>query len=130
MLAMDPSAESPTKLASLVVAQVGRLLATQDPGAPYLLVGPDGAPVPGATSFLAELQARGRSETTLRSYGMDMLRWFRFCWAVGVGWDAATRTEARDFSIWLQVAGKPVRPHWRHRDELLDPAGSGQAGQR
>jgi integrase len=130
MLAMDPCAESPTKLASLVVAQVGRLVPTQDPGAPYRLVGPDGAPVAGATSFLAELQARGRSATTLRSYGMDVLRWFRFCWAVGVGWDAATRTEARDFSIWLQVAGKPVRPHWRHPDELLDPAGSGQVGQR
>jgi integrase len=45
------------------------------------------------------------------------VRWFRFLSAVGVGWDQATRVEARDFCRWLQVAGKPSRPHWRHRGE-------------
>ena len=44
---------------------------------------------------------------------MDLLRWFRFLWAVGIGWDRATRVEARDFCSWLQVSDKPVRPHWR-----------------
>src|SRR5262249_28250859 len=34
-------------------------------------------------------------------------------WAAGVAWDQATRAEARDFCRWLQVAGKPVRDHWR-----------------
>src|SRR5664279_2084747 len=52
--------------------------------------------------------------TTQRSYGMDLLRWFRFLRAVGVGWDEATRAEARDFCRWLQVADKPVRPYWRY----------------
>jgi hypothetical protein len=46
-------------------------------------------------------------------------------WAVEVGWDRATRVEARDFCRWLQVAGKPVRPHWRRRDE---PVGSARSG--
>src|SRR5680860_1369696 len=53
---------------------------------------------------------------TLRSYGMDLLRWFRFLWAVEVAWDRATQIEARDFSRWLLVAGKPVRVHWRKQD--------------
>ena len=44
---------------------------------------------------------------------MALLRWFRFLWAVGVGWDQATRAEARDFCRWIQLAGKPARPHWR-----------------
>ena len=38
----------------------------------------------------------------LRSYGMDLLRWFRFLWAVGVAWDRASRAEARDFCRWLR----------------------------
>ncbi len=52
---------------------------------------------------------------TVRSYGMDLSRWFRFLWAEGVDvvWDRATRVEARDFSRWMQVAGKRPRPHWR-----------------
>ena len=60
-----------------------------------------------------DLQARGRSQATVRSYGMDLLRWFRFCWATGTPWDRATRAEARDFCRWMLIAGKPQRPHWR-----------------
>ena len=43
-----------------------------------------------------------------RSYGMDLLRWFRFLWAAGIGWDQATRAEARDFCRWIQLAAKPA----------------------
>ncbi|MET0521319.1 MAG: site-specific integrase, partial [Jiangellaceae bacterium] len=75
-------------------------------------------------AFFAELAACGRAATTQRSYGMDLLRWFRFLWALGVGWDQATRVEARDFCGWLQVAVKPTRPHWRHPDK--DVSGSGR----
>lgn len=66
-----------------------------------------------ADAYFAELAAGGRPATTLRSYGMDLLRWFRFLSAVEVGWDRATRVEARDFCRWLAVAPKPSRPHWR-----------------
>ncbi len=40
---------------------------------------------------------------------LALLRWFRFTWAVGVGWDQATRTEARDFCRRLQLTDKPGR---------------------
>ncbi len=60
--------------------------------------------------FLRDLQAAGRTVATQRSYGMDLLRWFRFCWATGVPWDQATRSEARDFCRWIQIAAKPVSP--------------------
>ena len=62
--------------------------------------------------FLAELQAAGRSEATQRSYGNDLLRWFRFLWAVGLPWDQATRAEARDYSRWVQAGGKPESTRW------------------
>ena len=39
---------------------------------------------------------------------MDLLRWFRFGWAIGVTWDQATRVEARDFCRWLTVREKPT----------------------
>lgn len=48
-----------------------------------------------------------------RSYGMALLRWFRFLWSVQIPWNEATRVEARDFSRWIQIADKPARPHWR-----------------
>lgn len=98
----------------MVARRVGRLEATEDPLDPYRLVGPDGLAVEAVSVFFGHLLAAGRSPATLRSYGMDLLRWFRFCWATGVDWERADRTSAREFSILLQVAPKPLRPHWRH----------------
>ena len=97
----------------MVVPQRGSLEATGDLFAPFRLVDAAGTVVGAAAAFFAELSACGRPASTHRSYGMDLLRWFRFVWAVEIGWDVATRTEARDFCRWLQVADKPVRPHWR-----------------
>ena len=68
-----------------------------------------------AAAYLRDVQACGRSESTLRSYGMDLLRWFRFCWAAGLDWDQVTRAEAGDFCRWVRIAGKPDGPHWRAR---------------
>ena len=114
-----------------VVGQVGGLVDTGDRAEPFRLVDPDGRAVPAVAAYFRELQASGRSAATLRSYGMDLLRWFRFCWAVGLAWDRATRTLARDFSRWLQISGKPVRPHWRAQSatetEAAGPVQEGQA---
>src|SRR5260370_23901748 len=57
---------------------------------------------------------------------MDVRRWFGVGWAVGCPWDEATRVEARDFSRWIQLTDKPVRPHWRSGPD----AGAGQAAGR
>src|SRR5271166_4356847 len=79
---------------------------------PYRLIGPDGAVVTAVSAWFADLQAAGRSPATLRSYGMDLLRWFRFLWAAGVEWNRATRDEARDFSRWLIITGQgPGKPY-------------------
>ena len=56
--------------------------------------------------FLRDLRAAGKSVATLRSYAVDLLRWWRFLDAVGVGWDRASRAEARDFSCWIQLTAK------------------------
>jgi integrase len=103
-------------LAGLVVPLAGKLVATGDRWEPFRLVDADGVVVDSVAAFFGHLQAAGRVELTVRSYGMDLLRWFRFLWAAGVAWDRAARSDARDFCRWLQLAGKPARPHWRERD--------------
>ena len=100
--------DMPRELSALVVPLRGLLETTGDLFQPYRLVDGDGVAVGPVSAFFAELAACGRPATTQRSYGMDLLRWFRFLWTVGVAWDQATRVEARDFCCW---------PHWR------DPAG-------
>src|SRR5260370_1034381 len=109
--------DMPLGLAGLVVPLAGAVEARGDPFEPYRLVDPEGVPVLPVTMFLAGLQACGRSALTQRSYSMALLRWFRFLWAAGVPWDQATRVEARDFVRWVQIAGKPARPHWRGGDD-------------
>lgn len=108
----------------LAVPLVGSLEKTNDPWMPYRLLDASEAAVEPVVEFFRDVQAAGRSEATLRSYGMDLLRWFRFVWAVGVPWDRATRVEARDFCRWMLVAGKPARPHWRHAGRVPDPPSS------
>ena len=99
-------------LAGLVVPAAGSLLETGSVPEPYRLVGPDGAVVTAVSEWFADLPAAGRSAATLRSYGMDLLRWFRFLWAAGTEWSRATRDEARDFSRWLIIAGQgPGKPY-------------------
>ena len=59
-------------------------MATGDRYEPYRLVGADGVVVAAAAAFFRDLLAAGRAESTVRSYGMDLLRWFRFLRAAGV----------------------------------------------
>jgi integrase len=91
------------------VPPAGALLATGDPWEPYRLVDPDGEMVQPVADYLEDLQAAGRAAATQRSYGMDLLRWFRFLWAIDVAWDQVTRAEARDFARRLLLADKPAR---------------------
>ena len=81
-------------------------MTTGDAREPYRVVGPDGAVVEPVSVFLRDLLASGKSELTLRSYSVDLLRWWRFLDAIDVEWDRASRAEARDFSCWIQLTAK------------------------
>lgn len=106
-------ADAPRDLTALRVPLSGRLAGTDDVFRPFRLIDAAGSPVIAVDEFMVELCAAGRSRATQRSYGMDLLRWFRFLWAVEVAWDRASRDEARDFIAWLRAAGRGERPHWR-----------------
>ena len=94
-------------LVTLVVPRIGCVAATDDPLEPYRLIDADGAVVAPVASFLRELLAASRAPLTLRSYAMDLLRWWRFLAAADVRWEQATPVEGRDFSLWIRQASKP-----------------------
>jgi integrase len=99
--------EDARDLSVLEVPVVGSLAATGSKWEPYRLLDSEERPVGAVAAFFSDLLAAGRSEATVRSYGMDLLRWFRFLWVVEVAWDRATRLEARDFCRWLAIANGP-----------------------
>jgi integrase len=107
--AVDEGIEDDRDLAALVVPNIGSVVVGEDVWEPVRLTDATGEAVWPVAAFLLDLQAAGRSVATQRSYAMDLLRWLRFCWAVGVAWDQATRVEARDFCRWLAVREKPRR---------------------
>jgi len=124
-------------MVGLVVPSAGCLQTTGGPWDPYQLVDSSGEAVGPVTVYLRDLQAAGRTAATQRSYGMDLLRWFRFCWAIEAPWDQATRSEARDFCRWLQVAAKPGKKkdveefcaaHCRCRRRSREPAIGSRGG--
>ena len=73
-----------------------------------------GLPIEPVVEFLRELLACGGSAASCRSYGFDLLRWFRFLAAVDVAWSRAQRSEVRDFVLWLRVCHNPARDRHRH----------------
>jgi hypothetical protein len=65
-------------LAALVVPRWGRLPEMGNGCEHFRLVNSDGATVQAVAVYFQELLAAGMAPSTVRSYGMDLLRW----WAV------------------------------------------------
>jgi hypothetical protein len=122
---IESDEEQGRDLSRLVVARAGRLVATGDAHEPYHVVGPGGEIVEPVSVFLRDLLASGKSESTLRSYSVDLLRWWRFLAAVDVEWDRASRAEARDFSCWIQLTAKQRLQTSRPRKARLSSRAAG-----
>lgn len=101
-------------LSALVVARVGRVVASDDPVLPWVVRDGAGVAIGPVSDFLRDLLACGNSPASCRSYGYDLLRWFRFLAAVDVRWDRASRGEVRDFVLWLRSCHNSARD--RHRE--------------
>src|SRR5438128_6317614 len=90
-LTMIIEGDAPRDLSRLVMPLRGSLEATGDLFEPYRLADAHSVVVVPASAYFRELAACGRPAATHRSYGMALLRWWRFLWAVEIGWDQATR---------------------------------------
>lgn len=121
---MSVAEEVPRDLTGLTVHSTGVLSVTGDPWQPLVMTDPTGAAVEPVTAYFRDLLARGCAATTVRSYGMDLLRWFRFLWSIDVPWNVATRVEARDYSTWMLLGSRPIRSHWRRFGQPLTNAAS------
>lgn len=88
----------------LVVPAVGTVVSI-DAAPCTVLLDVTGEPVEEVSEFFATMLACGASVSSLRSYGMALLRWWRFLAAIEVPWQRATRIDARDFVLWMRLAG-------------------------
>ena len=59
--------------------------------------------------FFRGMLASGASPSSLRSYGLALLRWWRFLAAIGVPWERAGRVDAQDFVLWMRMVGPAGR---------------------
>lgn len=79
----------------------------------------------GASAWFRDLAASDLSRGSFRSYGYDLLRWFRWLHACGVAWPRAGREQVRDLVVFMREAptvrrgGPPGAPVGA---ELDDPA--------
>jgi hypothetical protein len=92
---------------SLVVPLVGSVRAPGGDSEHYQLVflaHAHGASA--ANAYLSDLADTFARPFTLRSYGYDLLRWFRFIAAIGVAFDEAARSDYGDFVRWLGFQGR------------------------
>ncbi len=93
----------------MVVPQVGAVVGQGDASVPWAVVDAARERLEPVQAYLLELGVCDYSPLTLRSYAVDLLRWFRFLAAVGVDWDRAHRDQVRDFVLWLRGAVNPQR---------------------
>jgi integrase len=101
--------------------RVGAVVEGATPSLPYLVVDPADREIDCVSRYLRDLQLGDASPLTGRSYGHDLLRWFRLLWAVDVGWEQATEAEVATLVGWLRSAPNPQR---RRRREGRYPPGS------
>jgi integrase len=59
--------------------------------------------------FLRDLALTDMSPLTIRSYGNDLLRWWRLLQLLGVSWDQASRLEVEVLVGWMRSAVNPQR---------------------
>lgn len=96
------------EVTALVVPAIGAVVKI-DTAPGTVLLDATGEPVEEVSEFFATMLACGASFSSLRSYGLALLRWWRFLDAVNVRWQRASRIEARDFVLWMRLVGPAGR---------------------
>ncbi|MER5778374.1 hypothetical protein ABT144_29605 [Streptomyces sp. NPDC002039] len=65
---------------------MGVVVAGPAPSLPWLVVDAADREVVPVSSYLRDRMLGDVSPLTCRSYGFDLLRWYRVLWALDVGW--------------------------------------------
>jgi hypothetical protein len=99
--------QSEERRGEVIISRAGSECPTGDRALPWVVTDAAARPVEPVSEFLRDFVACGNSAASCRSYGYDLLRWWRFLDAVDVAWDHAQRGEVRDFIVWLRTAHNP-----------------------
>lgn len=110
----EASPEWPTQSArdvrTIALPTFGEVVPTKDPALPWLVRQlPSAQDEEVISDFLRELAANDCSPASCRSYGYDLLRWWRFLSAIERPWAQARREDVRDLVLWLRQAVNPQR---------------------
>jgi hypothetical protein len=127
---MITGGDAPRDLSRLVVPLRGSLKATGDLFEPYWLADPAGRAVGPAAAYLREVAASGRAVATQRSYGMDLLRWFRFLWAVEINAGSGDPGGGPGLSVLDSAGREAVSPAFGGIRAAARPAAAGSLGGR
>lgn len=88
---------------------VGSVRRNNDGLLPYLVLDEDGQEIEAFSLFLRDLVLTDMSPLTVRSYGNDLLRWWRILGLLGIRWDQASRAEVEVMVGWMRSAVNPQR---------------------
>jgi len=99
----------------------GQVQASEHASLPYLVIDAAGVEIEPINVFLRDLALSDVSPLTCRSYGHDLLRWWRVLELVRVPWDQASRSEIELLVGYLRSSRNPQRKRQRVN---VAPAGS------
>jgi hypothetical protein len=88
---------------------------------PFVVVDERGEAIESFSAFLRDLILTDMSPLTARSYGNDLLRWWRLLQVLDVEWDRASRSEVEVLVGWMRSADNLQR---RRRPASSTTAGS------
>ena len=103
------------------LVRMGSVKETGDAFPPWVVVDGDGLALEPVVAYLRSLALGSSSPSSCRSYGYDLLRWFRVLWQLDMSWDRATSAEVEVLVGWMRSAKNPQRIR-RKKDAA--PAGS------
>ncbi|WP_216641971.1 MULTISPECIES: hypothetical protein [Nocardia] len=93
----------------ITLPKVGAVREGVQPSLPYRVVDDAGREIEAFSRFLRDMALTDASPLTGRSYGHDLLRWWRLVRLVEVGWERATRAEVELLVGWMRIARNPQR---------------------
>ncbi len=102
---------------------MGAVVEGESPSLPWRVVDAAGREIEPVSSYLRDRMLGDVSPLTCRSYGFDLLRWYRVLWALDVGWEQATEAETAALVGWLRLARNPQRQRRAggHRAGTVNP---------
>lgn len=101
--------------------ELGRVRPGTAGSLPFVVVDDHDVEIEPFSTFLRDLMLTDMSPLTARSYGHDLLRWWRLLSVLSVSWEHASRSEVEVLVGWMRSADNPQR---HRRRPAAAPAGS------